>query len=77
VNKRSLPTALAAYFFVVLFTWSCNKIDTTSLGSDLLPAVDNVSTFADTLDINTTQGIFNDSFKIYYTENNALGPDKQ
>ena len=28
------------------------KIDTTNLGSDLLPAVDNVNTFADTFYIN-------------------------
>jgi hypothetical protein len=73
VNKRLLPTALAAYIFVVFVNWSCTKLDTTNLGSDLIPAVDNVNTFADTLDINTTQGIFADSFKIYNSENNVLG----
>jgi Domain of unknown function (DUF4270) len=37
--------------------YSCTKLDTTVLGDDLL-TVDNVNTFADTLEVNTTQGIF-------------------
>lgn len=73
MNKRFLPTALAAYIIVVFFNWSCTKLDTTNLGSDLIPAVDNVNTFADTLDINSRQGIFADSFKISGLENNLLG----
>ena len=73
MNKRLLPIILLSYFFVVLISWGCTKLDTTTLGSDLIPAVDNVHTFADTLDIITSQGIFNDSFKIFKDENQALG----
>lgn len=40
--------------------YSCTKLDTTALGSDLL-TVDNVNTFADTLEVITTQGIFSQS----------------
>jgi hypothetical protein len=73
VFKRFLPTALLSYFFVVVLSLGCTKLDTTSLGSDLIPAVDNIHTFGDTLDIITTQGTFTDSFKIFRSENHALG----
>jgi hypothetical protein len=73
VTKRFLPIALAAFLFIFSIISGCNKLDTTTLGSDLIPAIDNVNTFADTFDIRTTQGIFNDSFKILKTENNVLG----
>lgn len=71
--KRFLPITLLSYVSIVIVNWGCTKLDTTSLGSDLIPAVDNVNTFADTLDIITTQGIFNDTFKIGRAENHALG----
>ena len=71
--KRLLPAALIGYLFVIGVNWGCTKLDTTTLGSDLIPEVDNVNTFADTFDINTSQGFFNDSFKITYAENNVLG----
>lgn len=71
--KRLLPTALTGYLLVLLVNWGCTKLDTTTLGSDLIPVVDNVNTFADTLDIITTQGIFDDSFKITKQDNNVLG----
>ncbi|MBC7934670.1 MAG: DUF4270 family protein [Rhizobacter sp.] len=71
--KRLLPIALIGYIFLVLVNWSCTKLDTTKLGSDLIPAIDNVHTFGDTLDIETVQGIFDDSFKISRSENNILG----
>lgn len=71
--KRLLPTALTGYVLLVIVNWSCTKLDTTTLGSDLIPAVDNVYTFADTLDIISTQGIFDDTFKISRSETNVLG----
>lgn len=66
----------ASITFVAVFsiiTWGCTKIDTTTLGSDLIPVVDNVSTFADTLDITTSQGIFNDTSRVVYTDRHVLG----
>ena len=71
VIKRFLPIALVAFIFIL--HQGCTKLDTTSLGSDLIPAVDNVKTFRDSFDITTTQGIFADSFKIFNSENNVLG----
>ena len=71
--KRFLPITLLSYVCIVIVNWGCTKLDTTTLGSDLIPAVDNVNTFSETLDIITTQGIFNDTFKIGRGENHALG----
>ena len=71
--KRLLPAALTGYIFLVIVNWGCTKLDTTTLGSDLIPVVDNVHTFADTLDVITTQGIFDDTFKITRSESNVLG----
>ena len=61
MQKRILPIALTAIVLICLFSWSCTKLDTTDIGSDLLPAVDNVHTFDTTLVINSSQGYFNDT----------------
>lgn len=71
--KRLLPAALIGYIFLVIVNWGCTKLDTTTLGSDLIPAVDNVNTFSDTLPIITTQGVFDDSFRIGRSETHTLG----
>ena len=56
MQKRLLTMALVAITTISLL-YSCTKLDTTVLGSDLL-TVDNVNTFADTLEVVTTQGLF-------------------
>jgi hypothetical protein len=64
VQKKFLHLFLAVTFFSI-FTFSCTKIDTTVLGADLIPVVDNVHTFADTLNVIGTQGILtNDTTRI-------------
>lgn len=50
--------ALIVLFSAIL--WSCNKLDVSDLGQNVIPEVDNVNTFADTLDIETMQGFFTD-----------------
>lgn len=57
----------------IIFVWGCTKLDTTNLGGDLIPEVDNINTFADTLDIITGTGVFNDTTKLSLTEEYALG----
>ena len=60
----------------VVFTvfFSCTKIDTTNLGADLIPAVDNVHTFADTLNVLGTQGIITpDTTRIGISDLHVLG----
>ncbi len=70
-NLLRTPQLFTAFLF--LFAISCTKIDTTSLGTDLIPAVDNVHTFADTLVITGMQGTFNDSSRARYTDYHPLG----
>lgn len=72
MHKRLLPLTVAA-FAVISFLWSCTKLDTTDIGSGLLPAVDNVNTFDTTLSITTTQGIFNDSSIVGRSDDHVLG----
>ncbi len=71
--KRFLPISLLSFCFLIIVNLGCTKLDTTTLGSDLIPAVDNVNTFSTTLDVETTQGVFSDSFKILRSEANVLG----
>jgi hypothetical protein len=59
--------------FFLFFIGGCTKIDTTTLGADLVPAVDNISTFADTLNVIGTQGFFKDSTILNGTDDHILG----
>jgi hypothetical protein len=73
LQKRILSITIIALIFSVTFT-GCSKLDTTDIGSDLLPAVDNVNTFEEILAINTTQGIFNpDTTVVGSTDDHVLG----
>jgi hypothetical protein len=72
VHKRILPIATAAFLFSLIIA-GCTKLDTTDIGSDLLPAVDNVNTFDTILTINTSQGVFLDSTKVANTDDQVLG----
>ena len=74
MQKRIFPLAITAITLFSLFTWNCTKLDTTDLGSDQLPAVDNVHTFDTILTINSTQGLlFSDSTYIGKYDDYALG----
>lgn len=57
------------FFAFLLILVGCTKLDTTNLGGDVIPEVDNIYTFADTLDIETTQGFFTDSDTIALRSN--------
>jgi len=73
VQKRILPIAITTLLFSLIII-GCSKLDTTDIGSDLLPAVDNINTFDTLLQINTTQGVFNlDSTKVSNTDDHVLG----
>jgi hypothetical protein len=62
-------TALSGLFFYS----SCTKIDTTDLGSELIPAVDNISTFETILDVETDNFIFNDTTRLSNSFAQAVG----
>lgn len=44
--KFKFTAALTGIIIFSILNWNCTKIDTTDIGSDLIPAVDNVNTFA-------------------------------
>lgn len=71
--RKLLGLLVPALFLLIFINWSCSKIDTTELGSDLIPAVDNVHTFDTTLNINATQGLFTDSTRMASSDNFVLG----
>ena len=73
MQRRFLPIIAGVFLSVSLINLSCNKLDTTDIGSDLIPPIDNVSTFEMTLPITTTQGIFNDSTVLASTDDHVVG----
>lgn len=48
---RKFKTAFPTYILLILSSWSCTKIDTTTLGGSLIPPVDNIHTFDTTLNV--------------------------
>ncbi len=73
VQKRLVSlTASIAIFFSFFFA-GCSKLTITDIGSDLLPAVDNINVFDTLLEINATQAFFDDTTIISKTDDHALG----
>ena len=73
MHRRIFPLALTGFICIIIGNWSCTKLDTTSLGSDLIPAVDNVNTFADTFNVTSTQKNYLDTTFIGKKDNHVLG----
>ena len=60
----------------VLFTvFSCTKIDTTNIGSGLIPPIDGVTTLDTSLDVYTDNFIdpFSDSLRVYKSDEHVVG----
>lgn len=71
MKKFYIVLTTAAVFFITQF--SCTKIDTTTLGTDLIPTVDNVTTFDTTFDVETDLFSLPDSTAVFSSSNHALG----
>lgn len=75
--RTKLSLAFTAVLFFSFLNWHCTKIDTTSIGSGLIPGVDNVNTFDTTLSViannfdSTLQG--KNCTVIYPTDDHVLG----
>jgi hypothetical protein len=65
--------AFLSFLFLFLLTQSCQKIDATSIGGNLIPPVDNVNTFDTTLDVITDVNFLFDSTGVTYADEHALG----
>lgn len=73
MQRKFLRLSLAAVACFSILNWGCNKIDTTKLGADLIPAVDNIHTFADTLLIDASREPLIDSTRLSLSEIHVLG----
>ena len=61
MKHKHLAFALGAIFTSIILLVSCKKInESTSLGGDLIPPVDNINTFDTTLEVQA----FNDTFTV-------------
>lgn len=58
---------------ILFFATACTKIDTTRIGSGLIPVVDNINTFDTLLDVTTKNYLFEDSTRLGKSELHALG----
>ncbi len=65
--------SLGIVISILLFATACTKIDTTRLGSDLIPVVDNVNTFDTLLDVTTRNFPFLDSTRLPKNQLHAVG----
>ncbi|MBU3713959.1 MAG: DUF4270 domain-containing protein, partial [Ferruginibacter sp.] len=77
VFKKKFFNLFLIIFSASLIMCGCNKLDTTTIGTDLVPEVDNINTFADTLEVLSTQGAFEgtykDTTKLSLTEEYVVG----
>ncbi len=71
--NRKLLVFFTAISVLFLFLLSCQKIDTTDIGNDLIPVVDNVNTFDTTLEIIADNMLLPDSTRLRSGEEHALG----
>ncbi len=76
--NSQFKTALSGLLFVIFLNWSCTKIDTTNLGQNLIPVVDNIHTFDTTLSViaNNFDSVQKDCAKVYPDGLFALGAIK-
>ncbi|HEY0680294.1 MAG TPA: DUF4270 family protein [Chitinophagaceae bacterium] len=70
--KRTSSVILPLTAFL-LFLIACTRIDTTELGDDLIPVVDNVNTFDTTLSVITDNRILADTFPVIGSDDIPVG----
>lgn len=58
---------------IVSFIAACTKIETTSLGSGLIPPIDNVNTFETSLNVITNTFLANDTVRVYKGDDHVIG----
>jgi Domain of unknown function (DUF4270) len=75
VKKRNTALSFIAIVATVAIVFSaCRKInEATELGGGLIPPVDNINTFETYLDVIADNKLFQDTTKVYFSDNLALG----
>jgi hypothetical protein len=72
VNSKITLSVIASLTGLMIYS-SCTKVDTTDLGNELIPAVDNVHTFETVLDVETDNFLFPDTTRLTGSSLHALG----
>jgi hypothetical protein len=72
VNRKIFVSLIVVLTGLLIYS-SCTKIDTTDLGNDLIPAVDNVHTFETILDVETNNFLFPDTTRTYGSQPVPIG----
>ena len=73
-NSNSTLFIIAIIISVASLFSACKKLnESTELGGGLIPPVDNITTFETYLDVETDNKIFNDTTKVYFNDNLAIG----
>jgi hypothetical protein len=72
VNRKIFVFVLTALTGLFVYT-SCTKLDTTDLGSELIPVVDNIHTFEAILDVETNNFPYGDTTRLSNSFLHALG----
>src|SRR6476660_2351237 len=69
--RNLFSIAIAILFFIS----ACTKIDSTTIGSGLIPPIDGVTTLDTTLDVYTNNFIdpLGDSAKVYKSDEHVIG----
>ncbi|MDQ6812967.1 MAG: DUF4270 domain-containing protein, partial [Bacteroidota bacterium] len=69
--RKLFSIAIAIFFFIS----ACTKIESTTIGSGLIPPIDGVTTLDTTLDVSTNNYIdpLGDSAKVYKTDDHVIG----
>lgn len=73
MKLKSLLYATGIVTLAVIFNARCTKINPTDIGTDLLPAVDNVTTFDTVLRVYADNYLYNDSSAAHFVYPHALG----
>jgi hypothetical protein len=71
--KSKLTAFIILVVSSILLFSSCTRIDTTDLGNQLIPAIDNVNTFDTTLTVITDNVLVDDTTRMLFTEYHAIG----
>ena len=71
--RRISFVLISSIVLVSAFFIACTKIDTTNLGADLIPDVDNIHTFEMVLDVKSDNVLINDSTAVLATDQLPVG----
>ncbi len=72
MNRKIFVSVITVLTGLFIYS-SCTKVDTTDLGNDLIPAVDNVHTFETVLDVSTDNFLYQDTTRLTAASLHALG----